>query len=505
VGVAGDSGSAVTLEFAISDTGIGIPKDRAEDLFAPFVQADASTTRKYGGIGLGLAICKHLVELMGGRIGFASEEGRGSTFHFTAVFEKQTTSVPVAGHPCGLAGVKVLLVDDSASNRQVLTTLLTNWGCRSSEAADEAAALSLLRQAAQDGEPFAIALVDVGLPGANGNEVAGRIAADARLPETRLLLMVPVGEQVADAGSQASSFSFRRVSKPIVDARLRQALAEVLSAEAVPPPAAVEPPMPAPCPKPERSQARILVAEDHPVNREVLLAMLRRLGHGADSVENGALAIEALRSFAYDLVLMDCEMPEVDGYEATRAIRNPATGTLKPGVPVVAVTANAMPGDREKCFQCGMVDYLSKPIEMGALARLLAKWIGPAQPVEKHDTPPPADSARCDSVFDEAGLLKRLGGNQALARRLMSVFLDDTPSQLSLLRKHVEEGDAPSARRQAHKIKGASATLSVGALRDVAYRAEQAAMAGQLTTVAELLPAMEGEFARVRIALQPPA
>src|SRR5260370_161291 len=201
---------------------------------------------------------------------------------------------------------------------------------------------------------------------------------------------------------------------------------------------------------------------------------------------------------------MDCEMPEVDGYEATRRIRNPETGTLNPRIPIVAVTANAMPGDREKCVRCGMDDYLAKPIEPDELAQVLAKWIGRPAPIGKYSAemrPAPPD---CDQVFDRSGLLKRLAGNRGLAERVVREFLADTPSQLRILRKLLEDGDAESARRQAHKLKGAAANLSAGALREAAFHAEQAAMAGQLNNVADLLATMEGEFGRVKCGLQPP-
>jgi two-component system, sensor histidine kinase and response regulator len=230
--------------------------------------------------------------------------------------------------------------------------------------------------------------------------------------------------------------------------------------------------------------------------------MLGQLGLAADPVFNGAQAIEALRTTGYGLVLMDCEMPEVDGFEATRRIRNPATGTLNPRVPIVAVTANAMPGDREKCLRCGMDDYLAKPIEPDELAQVLAKWIDHAAATRKCGAETPAPP-HADEVFDRSGLLKRLAGNRGLADRLVREFLADTPSQLRILRKLLEDGDAESARRQAHKLKGVAANLSAGALREVALHAEQAAMAGQLNQVAELLAAMECEFERVKRVLQP--
>ncbi len=489
----------VTVEFAISDSGIGIPKDRAGALFSPFVQADDSTTRKYGGTGLGLAISKHLVKLMGGRIGFESDEGRGTTFRFTAVFEKQpSTNAEPAKYVAELQRLKVLVVDDSESNLQVVTTLLTAWGCRATEAADATRALDAMYRAARDGDPFIIALIDKDMPDSDGEEVARRISRDPRLTDTRLLLMTPFGGQASGERPVAVPW-IASVSKPIVEARLREAIIGKLGRKAALESPVVRTPR-AFRPLAGGSRNRILLAEDHPVNQEVALAILRRLGFTADPVANGAEAIRALQRVNYDLVLMDCEMPVVDGYEATRRIRLPETGALNPQVPIVAVTANAMPGDREKCLQNGMDDYLPKPIEPEVVMQVLARWLGQPQAIEpperRSSDPPPG------IVVDRSALLRRLAGQGELVGRLVKEFLADTPSELAVLRKHLEESDAASARRQAHKLKGTAANLSAEALRAVCFQAEQAAMSGQLARLAELVPAVEGEFERVKLALE---
>jgi CheY-like chemotaxis protein len=362
-------------EFAISDTGIGIPKDRVDALFSPFVQADESTTRKYGGTGLGLAISKQLVEMMGGSIRLETEEGRGSTFRFTAEFEKQRKAPSAGAGRCAQpGGLKALVVDDSAANRQVVSTLLTFWGYRSSEAANSADAMELLSRAAREGDPFAIALVDKDMPDADGEEVARRIAADPLLPGTTLLLMTPLGEQGPSMNTGATA-SIPCVPKPIIEGRLREALTAALRRTLIPEPVpAIRAPATAEAGL-TAQRPRILLAEDNFINREVFLAMLGQRGLDADAVLDGAEAVKALQTTSYDLVFMDCEMPELDGYEATRRIRRPETGTLNPQVPIVAVTANAMPGDCEKCLQCGMSDYLAKPIEPEELLQALLKWL----------------------------------------------------------------------------------------------------------------------------------
>src|ERR1017187_242983 len=454
-----------------------------------------------GGTGLGLTISKHLVEMMGGRIGFDSEEGQGSTFRFTAVFEKQQVAPPTnTGQASGLGGIKVLVLDDHAANRRVVTTLTASWGCCASEAADAASALMLLHLLVHYSDPFDIAIVDKEMPDANGEETAHQIAADPRLRHTKLLLMTPFGEQVSAMRPRVSWLAC--ISKPIIEARLHEALAEVSGRKAPAEPTASHHTVVAQRPGTANPDVLILLAEDHPVNQLVLTAMLGRLGLAAQAVSDGAQAIQALQSKKYDLVLMDCQMPEVDGYEATRRIRNPATGALNPRVPIVAVTANAMPGDREKCLRHGMDDYLSKPIEPEAVLQVLARWLGQPKAMVKAPPAKKALSPPRDNVFDRTGLVKRLGGNRGLADRLVQEFLADTPSQLCILRRHLEESDAPSARRQAHKLKGAAANLSADTLRAVAFQAEQAAMAGQLNQLAELLPAMEGEFERAKAAMQ---
>ncbi len=306
-------------------------------------------------------------------------------------------------------------------------------------------------------------------------------------------------------GTPASPF-FICISKPVMEARLREAVlaalgrrpgVESVAAPLVP----VQPCLHAPA-----SGVRILLAEDNAVNQMVMLAMLRRLGFTADSVLNGEQAIRALQSVDYDLVLMDCEMPELDGYEASRRIRNPATGVRNCKVPILAVTANAMPGDRDRCLRSGMDDYLSKPIDPDELSLLLSKWTGPppasTEPGEKAGDCGEAGSPGCDIVFDRTDLLNRLSNDRNLAKRLITEFLDDTPGQLCELKKRLVDCDTQSARQQAHKLKGTAATLSMDALREAAFQAEQAAAAGQTGELAALISSIDNEFERARSVLE---
>jgi CheY-like chemotaxis protein len=387
VGLEAEDERTATLRFTVSDTGVGFRQDRATALFEPFVQEDGSSTRRYGGTGLGLAISKQLVEMMGGRIGAESGKGRGSTFWFTAVFEKQPQpSAPVAGVQPSLRGAKVLVVDDSATNRLLVCRLLNSWGCRPEEAPDGHSALAMLRHAAQGADPFQIALLDMSLPGLDGEKLGQRIAADPQFRDTALVLMNGFGRQTDSARLQARGFT-GHVSKPIWEHRLREALLP-LGAQGIGAPPSLPSALPHPTAVQGKNPARILVAEDNPANQQVTVAILSKLGYDADVVTNGKEAVRALHQVDYDVVLMDCEMPEMDGYEATRRIRECRAGTRNPSIPIIAITADAMKGDREKCLQAGMDDYLAKPVKPHQLAAVMERWL--SRPAGGSGAGPPA-------------------------------------------------------------------------------------------------------------------
>jgi PAS domain S-box-containing protein len=347
----------VCLRFSVTDTGIGFRPDQTEALFAPFVQADGSTTRKFNGTGLGLSIAKQLVELMGGEIGVQSQEGKGSTFWFTVVFEAGALCMPVQSH----------------------------------------------------------------------------------LPEhTRL----PLKEKI-----------------------------------------------------------RVLVAEDNPNNQEVVLAILGKLGCHADLAANGAEAVKVLQHADYDLVLMDCEMPEMDGWEATRRIREPLNGVSNPRIPIIALTADAMPEDRDKCIRAGMNDYLAKPIEPKQLAAMLRKWATTSAKEDRQFYPADRQTLATKAIFDGHAFLNRLMGDRILAGKLIDGFLQEIPNQLVNLRKLLDQGDLPGLRLQVHAMKGAADTLSAGSLRDSANAMREAVMANDLEGGVELLPRMEEQYEQLRAIL----
>jgi PAS domain S-box-containing protein len=499
VALAAETPESVTLRFTVRDTGIGIPPDRVRALFAPFVQVDSSTTRQYGGTGLGLAISKQLAALMGGEIGVESVPGQGTTFWFTVVLTKQPPSrVPVPEPTASLAGVKILVVDDHATNRLIVTHQLRNWGARYEEADSGAAAQLALRAAVQAGEPFRLALLDMCMPEMDGESLARWIKAEPGLQPTLLVLLTSLAQPCTPARLAEIGFA-GCLTKPLHQAALHRLLISVLSAA---PSAARPSPAPAPAPSPAACRpSRILVAEDNPTNQTVALAILRRLGHRADAVANGEEAITALQQIPYDLVLMDCQMPVLDGYAATRRIRQPGNGVRTPDLPIIAMTANAMQGDREKCLLAGMNDYLPKPVQPAALAEILSRWL----PASEAAPPPPAPAPTgpaAPAIFRPEDLLQRLMDDADTARLILAGFLEDIPKQIQLLREYVASGAAAEATRQAHTIKGAAATVGAEALSAVAGALEQAGQRGNLTHLAAGIPRLGEHFEELQAVLK---
>ncbi len=368
----------VLLRFSVHDTGIGIPKDKIGYLFEKFTQVDSSTTRRYGGTGLGLAISKLLVELMGGTIGVESEEGKGSEFWCTARLAKRAEAKVESRPPASFANQRVLIVDDNAAARGILSTHLTSWGMRASQAPDGLQALQALARAVRENDPFRIALVDTVMPEMDGETLGRAVLADKHLAGTRIVMLTPPGTRAPDRVLEEMGAATASLIKPIKTQELASVLDQVLlgRGEAQP------------VPKPTLSftkqnavklfdgcEARILLVDDNMINQTVALSMLKRLGLRADAVANGAEAVRALELLPYDLVLMDVQMPVMDGLEATRLIRDSCSPVRDHSIPIIALTAHAMQSDRERCFQAGMNDYVSKPISAGALLGALDKWL----------------------------------------------------------------------------------------------------------------------------------
>ncbi len=497
----------VLLRFSVRDTGIGIPKDKIGLLFEKFSQVDASTTRQYGGTGLGLAISKQLVELMGGEAGVSSEEGRGSEFWFTARLVKQTMEAHVDGiPPADLSGARVLIVDDNATNREILSTRLTSWGMRPFDAQGGPEALQALSLALDEKDPFRIAVIDMQMPGMDGETLGRAIHADDRLTGIRMVMLTSLGMRGDARHFQEIGFA-AYATKPIRHQELKAVLSLALTdrdgAEPTQTPIVTRHTAREMLNLFTGRNARILLAEDNITNQQVALGILKKLGLRADAVANGAEALRALETLPYDLVLMDVQMPEMGGFEATRQIRNPQSPIVNHRIPVIAMTAHAMQGDRERCLEAGMNDYITKPVSPQALADALDKWLP-----KKHDESamvnaecsmmkkekPETDDTPSSLIFDRAGMMVRLMEDEELAQMVVESFLEDIPRQITLLKGFLETGDAAGAERQAHTIKGASANVGGERLREVAFAIEKAARAGDLSAALRYVPKLEAQL-----------
>jgi len=491
-----ETDSHVTARFSVMDTGIGIPQDRVDRLFKSFSQVDASITRSYGGTGLGLAICKQLAELMGGQIGVTSREGEGSEFWFTVALEKQPAGSRVEPIiPEDIHGVRVLVVDDYPTNRLVLRELLRSWGCRFEEATGGLEALERLGQARAEGDPFRVALLDMQMPDMDGRTLGEKIKADPLLSDTLLVMLTSAGQRGDVAALQEIGFS-AYLNKPVRNSHLHECLTTVLGIPA----AGSEGAAPRiitrhSLKEGKKRRTRILVAEDNVVNQKVALRLLEKLGYHADAVANGQEAVIALETVPYDLVLMDVQMPEMNGFEATRAIRDPRAKVLRRDITIVAMTAHALKGDRDKCLEAGMNDYISKPVTTSALKEVLEKLLGDdrngmaSPPPPTPTLPVPVNVQRLNDITD---------GDLDFERELIESFLADTEQHVTELESAVREKDGEALKLHAHGIKGSSANAGARRLEEIAVRLEEICVEKESEKGRVLLEDLRSEFERVR-------
>ncbi|MGA2924796.1 MAG: PAS domain S-box protein [Solirubrobacteraceae bacterium] len=452
------------LRVGVSDTGIGIDQQACGRLFAPFVQGDPTTTRRYGGSGLGLCIAKQLVELMGGTIGVRSAPGKGSTFHFTLPCKPGTAFAP--DHPVrDLTGTRVLVVDDNATNGQILERQLAEWGMSPHGTPSGALGLELLLGAAEAGRPFEAALIDMRMPEMDGLELAGAISASPRLRATRLIMLSsgPIQQGAAHAAGIDAV-----LAKPVRQSTLYDQLVSSLSrAERGARPAlAAEQSAP-----PIATGRRALVAEDNEINQVAARRVLQKLGFTVDIAHNGLAAIECSRATAYDIVLMDCQMPEVDGYAAAAAIRH--REGAGPRTPIVAMTAHTMQGDRDKCLAAGMDEYIAKPLRIAELARLLGELLGEDRAAGAGSAVQPARGAA--QVAAEVPLLDdqivaEILSDGGREEGLVDLFLTTSAERLHELAAALDARDGSRVARVAHSLKGACATFGARRLASIAAR-----------------------------------
>jgi len=484
-----------TIRFEIIDTGIGIPQDRMEKLFKPFSQLDGSSTREFSGTGLGLTISKQLSEMMGGRIGVKSREGKGSKFWFTAVFEKQPEcSRKRELLPGDIRNKYILIVDDNATNRHVLREQLKSWGCQFNEASSGEEALKKMRQGFDNNRPFDLAILDMQMPGMDGERLGRKIKQDPDLKNTILVLMTSIGKR-GDAKRLEKIGFVGYLTKPVKQSQLYDCLVTVSGLRNE---AALEQPMSIftrhTIFEKQQRTTRILLAEDNITNQKVALSTLNRFGYSADVVKNGKEAVEALKNNPYDIVLMDCQMPGMDGYEATDEIRKwekkGKNGSKR--VPIIAMTAHALKGDREKCLNAGMDDYIAKPIHPRKLCNVIEKWLN--EPGGSHEAKIVLEPLPQHVIFDKNSFLDRLFGDEDLAIEIIKGFIDDSIRQIGILKEALDNRDANVIYRQAHSLKGAAANISATALKELAYQIEIAGKTSDLIKAASLIPKLDIQF-----------
>ena len=473
------AGDSARLRFAVTDTGHGIPPERMDRLFKSFSQVDSSVTREYGGTGLGLAISRQLVELMGGRIGVESTPGKGSTFWFTVSLKPQQAATAREKAPFHLAGRRVLIVDDSHMQCQVLQEQMRTWGIQASSASSGATALEMLNNASGTGRPFELALVDLNMPGMGGLEVARVVRASATLREMPLILMS--GIEAAAVAEESGLGQF--MTKPIRQSTLLDSIMKALMRSKPAPAAGPAQPPAAPAPRARAAKPlRILLAEDMEVNQLVVTETLTREGYACDIVGNGREAVAAASSREYDVILMDCQMPEMSGFEATAAIRR--IERSGPGrarrAKIIALTANAVKGDRDRCLEAGMDDYLTKPLNAAKLIRCLDACAETTAAHPAAGAQPAAAAPAGDTSVDHADLLARCDGDTAMMGRLIQMFDRKSRQTWDDLLKSYRSGDAPATARLAHALKGTASNLSAVKVAGLAARIEELGRAADL-------------------------
>jgi two-component system sensor histidine kinase/response regulator len=493
VGVERRTATDVTLRFTVRDTGIGIAHDKQWEIFGAFVQADASTTRKYGGTGLGLTISAQLVEMMEGRLWLESEPGVGSRFHFVAQFGLHQEADEIPSPAARLRDIRTLIVDDNATNRLILSEILAGWQMTAQAAEGGATALDVLRNAAKDGRPFHLVITDGLMPGMDGFKFAQQIARDDQLNDMKVILLTSAGVPTARALPGARFAA--RLSKPVKQSDLLDAIVTAFAG-----------PMPkgkarASTGKAKQAQGRplrVLVAEDNATNQKLIKALLKQRGHRVSLVGDGVHAVDRVKRQKFDIVLMDVQMPEMSGLEATALIRQHEHGTGR-HTPILALTASAMAGDREACLAAGMDAYVSKPLrpdELFSNIDALCALPGSAGSAAQPPAPPLPRTVDLDS------LLTGFGGNRKLVREVVDVFIEDTPKMLERLRAACRGNDAVELASAAHAIKGSAGLFSQGAVYQSARRVEQLAKAGDLQQADAACADVEADLAQLLAELR---
>ncbi|MCH5670783.1 response regulator [Streptomyces gilvus] len=475
------------LRFEVADTGIGIAQADQDRMFDAFSQADASTTRRYGGTGLGLAICRRLTEAMGGSIGVTSRPGEGSTFFFTVPVRALDTpeEPPAPPQTDSLRGLRVLVVDDNETNRLILDTQLRRWGMQPTTVVGGPQALVVLHEAAAAGRPFTLAILDMHMPDMDGLELARRITTDHNFARMRLMLLTS-GSTLSPAELQAAGIALS-LPKPVREAQLLKVLVE-LAGRTFP---MATPAVAAPAAAPTAHRGHVLLVEDNEINQMVAQGMLTRLGFSADTATDGVEALRMVEEHGYQAVLMDCQMPHMDGFTATRELRRKERGTGS-HVPVIAMTAGALAEDRERCTAAGMDDYISKPVSPEELEQVLTRWVRPDDQ-EQPEQPAPPEEDLYTSIEQRLNEL-RGGGTEAengLVARLVDHFLARAPEMVGGLFHALDRHDTQQIADQAHSLRGAAGNIGAQCLADCCRELEEQARAGDPASLADTAPRLQ--------------
>ena len=485
------------VRIAVSDTGIGLSAEQQARLFHSFSQADISTSRKYGGTGLGLVISKRLTELIGGQIVVDSEPGTGSTFELIARFEKQPVQAGTPALP-RFEQLRALVVDDNPTSRGALDRYLRAAGVRTGSSDDAPHALELLRTQAARGAAYDVAFIDLEIPGMDGLELARAIKAEPAIADVRIVLLTSLGQRVPARQQAQRARIAAYLSKPVRQSRLLDCLATLLDPSSGRANARTGRGTRGRCglrPAKTVARGRVLVAEDDLVSRKVVVRMLQKAGHRVDVAADGRAAVAACSRQAYDLVLMDCHLPGLDGFAATAEIlkrEGPARQTR-----IVAITASAMRGDRERCLAAGMVDYLSKPVRPGELDAVLLRWL--PRPGPRHTAAPRA--AGRTEVLDAVELLDRVDGDLAFVRELTGNFIANCPRWIADVHAAIDRGDGPALEQAAHAISGCVGNLAGKSACQVARQLEAMGQRGDLAETPAACGVLERELTRLREAL----
>ncbi len=495
-----EQGNGTTeVRFSVRDTGIGMSHEQRRKLFDRFSQADNSTTRRYGGTGLGLAISLELVCLMDGEIGVESDSGLGSEFWISVPL--RTLSPATEAPPVKLPDTRVMLLSDKSLTSDYLEQLCLRWGCGFQRALSTADARQLLQAQTEFGQPFDVLLVDSEIPLAELQQLGETLRQLPGSTGLRRYLMTTMRIQSA-ARQVLDSYFNGFITLPLV----ASSLYPLLSGQVQVPPAA-GPALENAASGP-RFSGRILLAEDNLTNQKVARLMLERLGLQVDIVTNGAEAVSAVSAKPYDIVFMDCQMPDMDGYEATRMIRSPASGALNRAIPIIAMTANVMNNERQRCLDTGMNDFISKPVDILRLRQVLDTWLNPegARTIVLNTEMSPAeemaDDADSKSLWDSSALERRMQGDQMMVDAVIGTFLLDMPTQLGRLSEQINGEDTASLTAQAHKIKGAAWNIGAAAMGELAYAIEQAGTRQDMEQVRQLWPELEQGFVQLKNRLE---